>query len=94
MYELARPSIENILLKSYGQCAKAVITNEMIRVRYHPADFEYSFFMNGEYHKGNSLVTDADKIGDTICVVILPGHPSVNRPVIYFDDFKKCTCGK
>ncbi|MBD1364842.1 hypothetical protein IDJ77_13555 [Mucilaginibacter sp. ZT4R22] len=92
LYFLLKPFAEDFFLKSFGICANASITNESTRVRYQMADYKYQFSVAGRAFTGNSLVTDANKIGDTVCVVYLKVYPSVSRRVIYFNNFKGCTC--
>jgi hypothetical protein len=92
LYILLRPFAEDLFLKLYGQCFKAVIINKTIHIRYNKPDYKYQFWMIGQPYEGNSLITDPNKVGDTVCVVYLKKYPSVNRPVIYFSNFDACTC--
>jgi hypothetical protein len=91
---LLKPSVEDLLLKQSGHCIKAIIIDESTRVKYHKADYGYQFQINGQAYRGNSLVTDSNRIGDSICVVYLGASPTVNRPVSYFTNFNNCECKK
>ncbi|PTQ94939.1 hypothetical protein C8P68_106153 [Mucilaginibacter yixingensis] len=88
---LIKPFIENLLLRYYGTCVNAIIINNSIRVRYHKAEFKYRFMINGTYYEGNSLITDNNQIGDSICVIYLKGSPSTNRPENLLGG-KHCRC--
>jgi hypothetical protein len=94
LYWFLRPSVEDLLLKRSGDCINAVITNDFTRVKYHKADYLYQFKIDGQVYTGNSLVTDARLIGESICVVYLRASPKVNRPVSYFKSIDKCDCNK
>ena len=94
LYLFLRPSVEDVLLKQSGHCIQATITNDSTRVKYHKADYNYQFQIDGQVYTGNSLVTDARRIGESICVVYLTASPKVNRPLSYFDNFGKCDCKK
>ena len=92
LYIVLKPFAEDFLLKSFGVCAKAGIVNKTVRIRHNKTDYKYQFWMIGQPYEGNSLITDPNKVGDTVCVVYLKKYPSVNRPVIYFSNFDACTC--
>jgi hypothetical protein len=92
-YYLTSPSIENFLLKRNGACIRGVLTSEIIRIRYHQGEMEYRVMIDGKSYLGNSLESDKNKVGDSVCIVYLESRPSVNRALKYFEDTKPiCSC--
>jgi hypothetical protein len=92
-YYLTSPSIEDFFLKRNGVCKSAVLTSEIIRIRYHQGEMEYSVIIDGKSYTGNSLESDKNKVGDSVCVVYLRSRPSVNRSLKYFEETKpNCSC--
>lgn len=93
LYDLLGPSVGDFFLKRNGVCTKAVITSEILRVRYHRGELKYLLKVEGALYEGNSLEEDKSKVGDSICVIYLKDKPFVNRPEKYFDnEVINCSC--
>jgi hypothetical protein len=95
VYAFLSAFIKTAILKRSGICIEAVLISEMSSSthRYTKASLMYQFTVEGEVYKGNSLVNDVSKVGDTVCVVYLKSFPSINRPLIFFDKNEvDCNC--
>ena len=85
--------VEIQLLKHYGVCRKGIIMNKRVTSRHSRPYWVYKFEYRGKIYKGNSLTDDEKQIGDSICIVFLESHPSIQRPLNYFDYGEtKCSC--
>jgi hypothetical protein len=91
-YFLLWPGIGDILIKYQGLCVKAIITDTEVGGRGSDPTLLYTFNLNGQSYHGLSLIKDKKRIGDTICVGYLKGIPSMNRPLIFYDNPINCNC--
>ena len=93
IYVFGRDFIESQLLKHYGICKKGIITDIRLTSRYSKPSLMYRFEFKGETYKWPALTDDEKQIGDSICIVFLESHPSIQRPLNYFDyGDTKCNC--
>jgi len=92
-YVFIRYFVEVQLLKHYGICKKGIITDVRLTSRFNKPDYMYKFEYKGEIYKGHSSTDDENQIWDSICIVFLESHPSIQRPInnfVYGDT--KCNC--
>ena len=87
----------DIFLPKFGNCVKAKITNQTMRLRYQRATYLYEFHVNGEDYANNSeIYVDSDSINiDSIYVVYLEIMPSINMRHSYFIERNRkmdCKC--
>lgn len=92
IYIFSKATIGDALLNQFGICAKGVLLNKSIKVKYHKPDLVYQFVVNDELYEGNSLETDSNKVGGSICIIYLKEWPSVNRPINYLEGKNICSC--
>ncbi len=93
IYVFTREFIEVQLLKHYGICKKGIITDVRLTLPHSKPDLMYKFEYKGEIYKGHSSTDDETQIWDSICIVFLESHPSIQRPITYFDyGDTKCNC--
>lgn len=86
---------KNILLINYGMCKRAVMTNNKSTwtSRFSQQNLMYEFECDGKLYRGNSLINDESRVGDSICIVYLGSFPNINRSVSFFDEGDiKCNC--
>lgn len=91
---LFRFQIGDLLLRNFGQCAKAGLTSELRSTKYVKPTYMYSFQINGKMHNGNSMIEEGTaNLQKQLCVIYVPLMPGINRPLSYFKTVEKdCGC--
>ena len=79
------------LIKYDGVCIKGVLLNEMIYAYRHKPTLAFEFAYRGKQYRGDSLIEDSHRAGDSICVTFLDWEPEKNRPLSYYDS-PNCGC--
>lgn len=89
---ILRVTIMDYLIRTQGICTKVELSADIVRARYHQSELAFYFHHRGKIYKGNSLVKDLSRTGDSICIIYLDWMPRMFRPIAYFDKKTNCDC--